>query len=81
MEDLKMNKRTVDFITVICGVTEDRTADPDKVAKDLFNILKDPEKGLSPEEKQAVLFASRLLERMYTPEEFLSGKSKKSRWF
>ena len=76
-----MIKRTVDFITVTCGVVEDREADPDKVAKDLLNILKDPEKELSSEERQAILFASRLLERMYTPEEFLSGENKKSRWW
>ena len=70
-----MNKRTVDFITVTCGVVEDREADPDRVAKDLFNILKDPEKELSSEERQTILFASRLLERMYTPEEYRSGRN------
>ena len=74
-----MNKRTVDFITVTCGVVEDREADPDRVAKDLFNILKDPEKELSSEERQTILFAYRLLETMYTPEEYRSGRN--GRWF
>ena len=60
-----MNKRTVDFITVTCGVVEEWEADPEKVAKELFNILKDPEKELSSEEKQTILFASRLLDRTY----------------
>ena len=74
-----MKKRAVDFITVTYGVVEDREADPDRVAKDLFNILKDPEKELSSEERQTILFASRLLERMYTPEEYRSGRN--GRWF
>lgn len=72
-----MKERAVDFITVTCGVVEDREADPDKVAKELFNILKDPEKELSPEERKTILFASHLLKRMYTPDEFLGRSSRR----
>ncbi len=62
-------KRNVDFITVNFGITEERNADPEVIAKELKDILKDNSVELPTGYKNTIYIASILINKMYTESE------------
>lgn len=62
-------KRNVDFITVTFGITEERNVDPEVIAKELKDILKDNNIELPTGYKNTIYTASILINKMYTESE------------